>query len=469
MGQVQRWSGWLAVGSLCTSMAWVAPTWASLASQPSNKHSTIVANSGDDIRDSDFAAMMKGLLIDSNGNSTVKDAKFFFQTCYGGGMLDDLVTALGDSVKWVGGSASRHDEVSWGENDAITGSGDFWSLALVPELAKNQTVKQAIDNADNNPWETRYRVTETGQSIFGDAPDSDQIKLKDPQTKSFHAILWAGIPDGNRHFNDIVSMQNMLINQMQPHVGAAKFSITTLFGNGSTDKFGDPLPFTAQAATKANLQTAINSLKNVLGPDEQFFFYATDHGGLIEEPIKPVQPVTVPTGSVREVKIELTEQEKSSITGYVPAQPRIVIDFIFEGLPTGQMATAEVSICFPDEPMTTQPRIVLGTLWQFETVGEDRGTTPGGVILPPINSGSDTPSAPITPQQTFSLFPYLSDIDLSNLTICIENNSSHNLIINNFYFYSGPIGGSTLIPEPATFSFLVLGGLLLSQRRNKAA
>ncbi|NJL31212.1 MAG: hypothetical protein HC898_06030, partial [Phycisphaerales bacterium] len=218
------------------------------------------------------------------------------------------------------------------------------------------------------------------------------------------------------------------------------------------------------AATKANLQTAVNSLKSVLGPDEQFFFYATDHGGFIEEPIKPVQPVTVPTGSTREVKIELTEQEKSTIIGYAPAQPLIVIDFIFEGLFPGQTATAEVSICFPDVT-TPHTRIVLGTLQEFATVDE-RTNPPITVIPGPTQIGS-TPTIVPRISKTFELSPFLPEIDLSNLTICIDNNSGHGLTINNFYFYSSPIGGSTLIPEPASFSFLMLGGLMLAQRRRQ--
>ncbi|NJL31490.1 MAG: hypothetical protein HC898_07600 [Phycisphaerales bacterium] len=154
-----------------------SPTWAVLAIQPANKHSTIVANSGGDVTDSDFAAIMKDLLIDSNGNSTVKDAKFFFQTCFGGGMLDDLNVALGDKVKWVGGSASRYDEVSWGFTNEVAGAGDYWTLGLVPELAKDQTVLQALEKADNNPWEVRGGVTETGQEVTGSAIGGDQIKL----------------------------------------------------------------------------------------------------------------------------------------------------------------------------------------------------------------------------------------------------------------------------------------------------
>lgn len=465
MQRSSYWRGWVGFGALGLSLMAAAPTWAVLAIQPSNKHSTIVSNSGGDVKDSDFAAIMKDLLIDSNGNSTVKDAKFFFQTCFGGGMLDDLDTVLGATVKWVGGSASRYDEVSWGHKDAVAGGGDFWTLDLIPEIVKDQTIKLAIDKADLNPWEKAYKLKETGQSITGLASGSQDIKLKDPQTKSFHAILWAGIPDGDRHFNDIVRMQNMLNSQMKPHVGDAKFSITTLFGNGSTDKHGNALPFTAQAATKANLQAAVTALKNVLGPDEQFFFYASDHGGFIEEPIKPVQPVTVPTGSTHQVKIELTEQEKSTITGYIPSQPHIVIDFTFEGLPAGEPAQAEVAICFPDD--VNRHPIVIGTLQQFGSTVDDRtDNTPGGVILPPGPIGSGQPPV-LSPKQTFSLFPYLTTIDLSNLTFCIDNNSGHSLTISNFYFYSSPIGGSTLIPEPATFSFLMLGGLLLAQRRRK--
>jgi hypothetical protein len=136
--------------------------------QPSKQHSKIVAqgrcvggaNAGqpckgwrqcvdcpggecvEEIPDYEFAAMMRQKLI-QGGVSNVRDAKFLFQTCHGGGMLDDLsarrcsVTTtqccyhasdcpagetcdpdpnrgLGTVVPWVGGSAAAWDESAWG-------------------------------------------------------------------------------------------------------------------------------------------------------------------------------------------------------------------------------------------------------------------------------------------------------------------------------------------------------------------
>ncbi len=82
--------------------------------QPANKRSTLIGINGDTITDLQFANMAKGLLL-NNGNSNVRGASFLFAQCYSGGMLDDLNDAFGSEVRWVGGSAARYDELSWGQ------------------------------------------------------------------------------------------------------------------------------------------------------------------------------------------------------------------------------------------------------------------------------------------------------------------------------------------------------------------
>ena len=88
---------------------WSVPAAADLAPQPPKKKSMLIDKDRQGILDNDFATLAKNLLI-TNGKSNARDAKFLFQQCFGGGMLDDIQRALGTVVKWVGGSASRFDE-----------------------------------------------------------------------------------------------------------------------------------------------------------------------------------------------------------------------------------------------------------------------------------------------------------------------------------------------------------------------
>ena len=263
----------IAVFLVLLSLASAPTAQATLIDQPATKHSTLIDKDGNNIADDTFADLMKGLLI-TGGQSGVRDAKFLFQQCFGGGMLDDLKTAFSNKVKWVGGAASRHDEPSWGTADSATDPIDGWTKALVPELAKNQTLLKAIDAAASND---PHKKRETGQSIS--ANSGSTINLKDAAAKSHHAVLWAGKADGVRHFNDIKKVRDSLISQWgQP---SDSVTVTVLFGDGKKDSNGNDLPadWKAQAATEANLKTAINSLKTKLDTDEQFLFYSSDHGG----------------------------------------------------------------------------------------------------------------------------------------------------------------------------------------------
>src|SRR5262245_42424856 len=121
---------WKTPALLILALMGTFPVWAELENQTECTHSTLVPVSGPSIRDDEFADLLKKILL-KNGTNNVRDAKFLFQQCFGGGMLDDIKGALGNTVKWVGGAASKHSEESWGNDDD-----DYWTQALKPELAK---------------------------------------------------------------------------------------------------------------------------------------------------------------------------------------------------------------------------------------------------------------------------------------------------------------------------------------------
>src|SRR5262245_38460661 len=100
--------------------------------QPAGKHSSLVGNDKKQLLDEEFARLIGGLLI-KDGQKNAKDAKFLFQQCYGGGMLDDLDRMIGDKLPWIGGAAARHDQVSYGTINNLNDL-DAWTKALLPPL-----------------------------------------------------------------------------------------------------------------------------------------------------------------------------------------------------------------------------------------------------------------------------------------------------------------------------------------------
>lgn len=311
----------LAMAASTARAATASPT--TLAPMPANKDSTLVTNNGGEITGTTFASMIAATIGSNASNSNVKDAKFMFQECYGGGMLQDLQNALGaadnaTSLSWVGGAASQWDEPSLGY-DSIPG--DTWTQALVPQLKIgaqtlltdfNNTMAGAGRDSLSPPGVTVNGKTyvEHPQSYYGDSGNS--IKLQDNAT-SHHAILWAGNPDGTRHFADVQNMYNQLVTTWGNPATNPNISITVLYGDGVNQLNGKaasgklPAAWGALPATQANLQATLNTLKNELGPNEQFLFYASDHGGTTDK-MQPA-PVAIPAQNTDTESLQLDQSE----------------------------------------------------------------------------------------------------------------------------------------------------------------
>lgn len=352
-----------------------APGWAQLENQPANKHSTLVDKDGKNIRDDDFATMIKALLVPS-GTVDVLDAKFIFQQCYGGGMLDDLNGVLGN-VKWVGGSASKHDETSIGQvsTDENKTEGyakkwvkdppeNWWTQELKGEMVKNQTLLDAIKAANKNDGANKNGngKLETGQSISRN--DGDKITLDDPAAKSHHAILWGGDADHMRHFNNIKNTRAALISQWGPV--STKVTITTLFGDGKKDSAGNNLPadWKAQPATEANLKAALQALQAALNTDEQFFFYSSDHGGSVTDTVKTT--TSIPSGGTLKTDFSLAFGEFEGMLAQSDNQPLVevtyqsgvstgMVDVNFNGVLVGQLSGAGGKEAFPVKENMVDP------------------------------------------------------------------------------------------------------------------
>jgi hypothetical protein len=228
----------------------------------------------------------------SGGVSKARDASFLFQECYGGGMLDDIRGVMGNTVRWLGASASTATELSYGsEHPPI---GNTWTYALNPALqpAVDQPLLAAVATAAANDPARSYPTPETGQWMHGNGGET--IRLQDRCAIRHYAILWAGYTSANttwwplppridynlRHYFDIQRIRDSLIANWSAAGGL--YDITILYGDGIHRGDGQALPpeWHAQAATRDALAAAITRVGSLISAADQFVFYASDHGSL---------------------------------------------------------------------------------------------------------------------------------------------------------------------------------------------
>src|SRR5262245_12070258 len=89
-----------------------APSFAQLKPQDEGEHSALADVEGTPVRDDELAAALKAILV-KNDAAAAKSAAFFFQGCFGGGMIDDLEKQLAEKLPWVAGAASEDDGFAW--------------------------------------------------------------------------------------------------------------------------------------------------------------------------------------------------------------------------------------------------------------------------------------------------------------------------------------------------------------------
>lgn len=253
------------------------------AEQPPDKHSYISMQDGR-LRDDKVAMKLKELLVNSNGTANAKDVKLFFQECFGGGLLDDIARELGTSVPWVAGSASRHDELSYGEGDDAAHPDqpeDDWTKKLKDAL-KSGTVMRALKKAAKEERSSKYNWpggdSERPQyRLNGDAARA--ITLADPAASSHHAVLVAGDPDGQRHRNDIKNMCATLKEEWG-NLNTNGTSVHVLFGDGTSNPCsGSGVPNgNVQAATTNGFCQVLENLRPMMNENEEFVLYVSDHG-----------------------------------------------------------------------------------------------------------------------------------------------------------------------------------------------
>ncbi len=243
--------------------------------QEPGDHSTICTSDGT-IRDDELAKMIADA-IQASGN-TPSSVKVFFNSCYGGGMLDDIASALGPpnfstAIPFVGASASDADQPAWGPDDAwstATGNGSFWTNSLadaVTNASPGGSVSGTVGTANaNDP------VAPGGQWLGILPPNGEP---ENPQNTSAHegsnvnwstgaeAVVFGGDNTNPRHGNNVSRMEDAFLDMWGDDDDS---NIRSTGGNPNG------------SGSTQDLQDMINNACNDLDPGEELVIYIDDHG-----------------------------------------------------------------------------------------------------------------------------------------------------------------------------------------------
>jgi hypothetical protein len=446
------------IGTCAIAVAAPPAVTATALAQPAGQNSTLIPTNfnaaaapgaaGNLIYDGQFASWVQAALVTNQmGNqvSMVGDATFAFQQCFGGGFLDDLNTQFGATVNWVGGAASSFNEPSYGQNPGLpvapAGKGinasltnvppaDYWTTELYPLLNANSDNPTSINTANaNDPYGTVLNGAgpnpENGQLYY--PPGKGVINLTTAGANRY-AILWAGLTNNLRYFTDVTNMYNKLV--------ALGYNVSVLFGDGASSIQGagtNDLPngWGAQAATSNNLQNAIANVGTKIAADyaanktnDQFFFYATDHGGNTAV-VGPgaggglIPGAGGPPGTTSPIQIS---QGDSVAMGLDPqATPTLTINYTMTS-----PGSAEVLVN-----------------------GNDIGN---------IYSGSSSATLAIPD----------SDLQPGNDSVQFDTLSGPSFQVTGETFFSGAFDTLVPVPEPATLAVVAISGITLLARRRRA-
>jgi hypothetical protein len=389
--------------------------------------------------------------------SMVGGATFLFQNCFGGGFLDDLNTTLTPAgVPWVGGSASQHDQASYGQakgapiagNPANSPTGmppvNYWTNQLAPLLVNGANMATVIDNANQNdplgtPKNPAPAISETGQLYY--ANNGQNVALDNNNNINHYAILFAGFTDAQRHFTSIDAVYTSLAATWKntPYFiqicygdGLAQVPAGAAEANPAALPWAAPPKTTVTAGTALNLFNAFSNVQNKIVVDygqgiktDQFFFYAGDHGG----------NTAVVAGGVG-----------GGGPPGTPAtlQPLQISPGMFQGMNSTPNAVPTISFNYTMPDQTDDAQIMIN------------GHDIGDLTYDP--SGTETFQIPV------------ADLQPGSDSLVLDTVSGTQFTINNATFFTGAIDdGPVAVPEPATIALTALAGTALLIRRRRAA
>ena len=243
--------------------------------QDPGDHSTICTSDGT-IRDDELAKMISDAITASG--KTPSSVKVFFNSCYGGGMLDDIADALGPpnfstAIPFIGASASDADQPAWGPDDAwstATGNGSFWTNGLadaVKAASPGDSVGGTVGTANaNDP------VAPGGKWVGILPPDGDP---ENPQNTSDHGgggvnfssgaevVVFGGNNTNPRHGNNVSKMEDAFLDMWGSD---ANSNVQSTGGNPNG------------SGSTQDLQNMITNACNNINPGEELVIYIDDHG-----------------------------------------------------------------------------------------------------------------------------------------------------------------------------------------------
>lgn len=381
--------------------------------QSSSLANSIIYGIGvDPITDVEFA-QMAGSMFDTGHAVPTYGATFFFQQCYSGGMFNELEAVLPGNVKWVGGSAAAHDRPS---HAMVWNTHSFWTAGLLEAFTIHDSTLGLANYArlfdEAGPLGTgEYKGLDTPQTLARN--QGETIDLYDPFIQEHTAILFAGHADASRH-NDAIKAMYKTLTDLYDQTNRP-YTILVL---GDASRLpGIPV---FGAATKANLAAAFTALKPLMDNRTDFLFYGTDHGGIVQHFTKEEPPVP-PNDDWQYLytpQAGLIQAILDSTTG----TPQIVLDLGDNLLPGVHLFINDIDL-----------GDVLEKTDRTEAIFElDRSML-----------------------QSFG----------STIDIRLFNGSQQTLVVEKAFFRSGEIGETLLVPEPVSFSLLMLPLLALTLTR----
>lgn len=232
------------------------------------EHSTLTTKDGH-IRDDELADYICSQIPKVGGVPQVHDVKIMFNSCYGGGMIDDIARVFGPGgacagVPWVASSASQPDRVAYGPpDDAVNANpsenlGSFWSNALKGAIKAGGNVQSSFEKARNedklgpNGSKKENPVIASGNG--GSAINWDSAT-------NHRAVVFGGKNNRLRHDNNIENISGAL----QGLFGSSLQYIGFGWGDAST-------------GTKSYLQGIISAAASGLDSNTQLVLYFDDHG-----------------------------------------------------------------------------------------------------------------------------------------------------------------------------------------------
>ena len=253
--------------------------------QVEGAHSTVSTEDGR-IRDDELIDFICDRIDVNGGKGSIKDVKIMVNSCFGGGLLDDMERAFGpggacEGIPWVGGSASAPDQTAQGYADSTVAGfpgenlGSTWTDALAGNSHLNTNGQKGVISKGSNSNNVLKDLVKVGIKD-STGPNGDK-QLESPQVASgnggdsirwnteggkHEAVVFGGKQTDQRHHNNVDNVKDALENTWD----SAPNNIQVLDG-ATTDEFLEAL------------ETAIDRLDK----DTQLVIYIDGHGGTTQD------------------------------------------------------------------------------------------------------------------------------------------------------------------------------------------